>query len=114
MRFRPTSYLKFWLSVPVVLSVAHGVGRSAPATQKVETAPTPDDAHSVVRTACGSGRALLSSATELCRVKNFAATPPSQKPERKRGQRYLQGPRKFGVRWQSRFIGRYRFGSFVW
>jgi len=37
MRFRPASYLKFWLSVPVVLSVAHGVGRSAPAPQKVES-----------------------------------------------------------------------------
>jgi streptogramin lyase len=41
MRFRPASYLKFWLSVPVVLSVAHGVGRSAPATQKVESISVP-------------------------------------------------------------------------
>jgi sugar lactone lactonase YvrE len=41
MRFRPASYLKFWLSVPVVLSVAHGVGRSAPAAQKVESISVP-------------------------------------------------------------------------
>jgi hypothetical protein len=41
MRFRPASYLKFWLSVPVVLSVAHGVGRSVPVTQKVESISVP-------------------------------------------------------------------------
>ena len=44
MKFRPASYLKLWLSVPIVLSVAQGIdGRSAPyatvkaATQKVES-----------------------------------------------------------------------------
>src|SRR6266446_7144952 len=47
MRFRPASYLEFWLSVPIVLSVAQGIdGRSAPyatvqATQKVESIPVP-------------------------------------------------------------------------
>src|SRR6267142_6098502 len=48
MRFRPASYLKFWLSVPIVLSVAQGIdGRSAPyatvkaATQKVESISVP-------------------------------------------------------------------------
>src|SRR5579863_873784 len=42
MRFRPASYLKLWLSVPIVLSVAHGVdGRSAPAPQKVESISVP-------------------------------------------------------------------------
>ena len=41
MRLRPASYLKFWLSVPIVLSIAHGVGRSAPATQKVESISVP-------------------------------------------------------------------------
>src|SRR6266571_4272885 len=42
MRFRPASYLKFWLSVPIVLSVAKGIdGRPyatvKAATQKVES-----------------------------------------------------------------------------
>ena len=47
MRFRPASYLEFWLSVPIVLSVAQGIEfRSAPyatvqATQKVESIPVP-------------------------------------------------------------------------
>ncbi|SRR6266446_1177443 len=48
MRFRPASYLEFWLSVPIVLSVAQGIdGRSAPyatvkaATQKVESISVP-------------------------------------------------------------------------